>query len=317
MSQQPWQAMNGTDLDARWAAAVARVAREMVYPETPVVWMAGLKATTDDRRPTTARGIMAVVSKAKAAARRAAGPLRETKDEWPAPGRRSSVAGGRWAYAALILLAAAAALLAVPAVRAGVVEFLQIGAVRILLGPRPTETPRPAPTASSTRAATAVPPTPLVLTSVLDLAGETTLAEARAGVDFAIPLPTYPPDLGEPDRVFVQDLDGAAVVLVWLQPDDPARPRLVLNALTSPIMADKVYYELLKQRPLQVEVTTVNGGDAVWTTGPYVLETRGGDWQEYRLIEGHVLIWTDGALTYRLETDATLEEAVRMAESIE
>jgi hypothetical protein len=284
MSQQPWQAMNGTDLDARWAAAVARVAREMVYPETPVVW--------------------------KGAERQGA------KGEVERAHRPSSFVLRRFAYAALVLVLAAAALLAVPAVRAGVVEFLQIGVVRILLGPRPTETPRPAPTASSTRAATAVPPTPLVLTSVLDLAGETTLAEARAGVDFAIPLPTYPPDLGEPDRVFVQDLDGAAVVLVWLQPDDPARPRLVLNVLTSPILADKFFFDVLKQRPPHVAFTTVNGGEAVWTTGPYVLETRGGDWQEYRLIEGHVLIWSDGALTYRLETDATLEEAVRMAESL-
>jgi hypothetical protein len=34
------------------------------------------------------------------------------------------------------------------------------------------------------------------------------------------------------------------------------------------------------------------------------------------LIEGHVLIWTEGEITYRLETDMPLEEAVRVAESL-
>jgi hypothetical protein len=36
-----------------------------------------------------------------------------------------------------------------------------------------------------------------------------------------------------------------------------------------------------------------------------------------RLIDGHVLIWTDGVTTYRLETALDLEEAVRVAESLE
>jgi hypothetical protein len=36
-----------------------------------------------------------------------------------------------------------------------------------------------------------------------------------------------------------------------------------------------------------------------------------------RLIDGHVLIWTDGNLTYRLETDLSLEEALKVAESLQ
>ena len=58
-----------------------------------------------------------------------------------------------------------------------------------------------------------------LLASILDLKGKTSLPAARARVDFPIRLPTYPPDLGSPDGVFLQDINGAVVVLVWLTPE--------------------------------------------------------------------------------------------------
>jgi hypothetical protein len=36
-----------------------------------------------------------------------------------------------------------------------------------------------------------------------------------------------------------------------------------------------------------------------------------------RLIDGHVLIWEEDGITYRLETGVTLEEAVKIAESLQ
>jgi hypothetical protein len=44
--------------------------------------------------------------------------------------------------------------------------------------------------------------------------------------------------------------------------------------------------------------------------------TRLGWLVEFRLVEGHVLIWADGSLTYRLETELPLDEALRIAESL-
>jgi hypothetical protein len=35
------------------------------------------------------------------------------------------------------------------------------------------------------------------------------------------------------------------------------------------------------------------------------------------MIDGHVLIWKEGGLTYRLETDLTLEEALKIAQSLQ
>jgi hypothetical protein len=41
-----------------------------------------------------------------------------------------------------------------------------------------------------------------------------------------------------------------------------------------------------------------------------------GDTQFMRMIEGQVLIWADGDVTYRLESDLSLEEALKIAESL-
>ena len=66
--------------------------------------------------------------------------------------------------------------------------------------------------------------------------------------------------------------------------------------------------------PLGVEV---NGQRAIWTVGPYPLRLYNGDIEFTRLIKGHVLIWQEGDITYRLETDLSLEEAVKIAESLQ
>ncbi len=278
MNDQPSTAANSTDPAERFEAQLLVVARALPYPPTPNL---------------AAQPRLAAVL---------ARPLR------PAPARSLG-----WALAAALM--ALAGLLAVPAVRAGVVEVLRLGAVRIILGPAATATLTPAATATGTRPpATATPrPTPTALASVLDLHGQTTLAEARAAVDLPIRLPSYPPDLGQPEAVFVQDLEGEAVVLVWLAPDDPTRVQLSLHILASSTLTEK----MLKNRPVSLEFTTVNGREAVWTTGPYFVVARNGFFTETRLVTGHVLIWFEDNLTYRLETDQPLEEAVRMAESLE
>jgi hypothetical protein len=70
---------------------------------------------------------------------------------------------------------------------------------------------------------------------------------------------------------------------------------------------------------VEVAEARVKGRRAIWTTGPYVLEVgdaQGVGLDMRRLVRGHALIWTEGALTYRLETDQDLDEAIRIAESL-
>jgi hypothetical protein len=69
--------------------------------------------------------------------------------------------------------------------------------------------------------------------------------------------------------------------------------------------------------PEIIQETQVNGGNAVWAVGPYPLRVYGGDEIDFtRLVDGNVLIWADEDLTYRLETDQSLEEAIKIAESL-
>jgi hypothetical protein len=201
--------------------------------------------------------------------------------------------------AALVVIVLLLALLAVPDVRAALIEFLQIGAVRIFL-----VEPTPAP-------ATGTPvPTPILLPSLSELSGRTSLQAAQARVDFPIQLPTYPESLGQPDYVFLQNMDGPVLVLAWADPDQPGGIALSLQQIPPGSYAvDKVKPEIIK-------TTTVNGNVALWVVGPYLLRLRSGDLDVRRLITGHVLVWQEGGFTYRLETDLPLEEAVKIASSL-
>jgi hypothetical protein len=104
-------------------------------------------------------------------------------------------------------------------------------------------------------------------------------------------------------------LGGPVVVLVWLDPNRPDRVRLSLHELGPGTFGEKV-------QPQVIQETTVHGERALWTEGPYMIQLKNGDYDVRRLVMGHVLIWTVGEVTLRLETDLSLEEAVRIAESL-
>ena len=143
------------------------------------------------------------------------------------------------------------------------------------------------------------------------LAGELTLAEAQQTVGYPILLPSYPPDLGEPDRVFVQDAGGTMTILIWIDPQQPSQVLMSLH------MIPPGSWAIDKMDPDLVQETTVNGQRAIWAVGPYPIRFSNGNLDFVRLIDGHVLIWEEGNITYRLETDLDLEEAIRVAESLE
>ena len=217
-----------------------------------------------------------------------------------APRRSGRRMPGRWwmPLAAMVLLAL---LLVVPQARAEIQTLIRIGAVRIGLVPQPRATPAPGAT-----------PTPTPLPSPLDLAGATTLEQARAQADIPILLPTYPPDLGPPRYVFLQNLDGPMVALVWVDPARPSSVRLALFEMSNSVFVYKSGARVVAQ-------TTVDGQPALWTDGPYIVEVLvNGQVVEdtRRLVTGHALIWTAGGITYRLETDQPLDVAVRIAESL-
>jgi len=226
----------------------------------------------------------------------------------PRPARRRLT----WGFAVAIVFLAAS--MVVPPVRAAVLEFIRIGVVRIF------PAPLPAPSLEVPRTALTKPILPVIATPAMQatslipfleqLAGDSTIEQARAKIGFPIPLPTYPSDLGQPNRVFVQDTNAWMVILVWLKPTDPEQVRMSLYLI------EEGSWTLDKYQPKFIQRTSVNGQPAIWALGPYPLVLRDGNVEWTRLMDGNALIWAEGRITYRLETNLSLEEAVRIAESL-
>lgn len=213
------------------------------------------------------------------------------------PSPRPRIRQFAWAVVTFIILLAG--LMFVPPVRAAVLDFIQIGIVRIF--PAPAES---TPTIPTPRVVTPAPP---IMPFLENLAGETTLENAQKTVDFPILLPK---DFDAPDHVYIQDADGWMVILVWLDPQSNyTEMRLYLNETGS--------WTIQKFQPAAIEETTIHGRHALWTGGPYPLLLSNGRNDFIHMIEGHVLIWEEDQITYRLEIDSTLEDAVRIAESLQ
>jgi hypothetical protein len=198
---------------------------------------------------------------------------------------------------ALLLMALVA--ISVPTVRARLAGFFQLGAVRIV------PLPGVLPTVDAGSLATpTIGPDPLP-----DLAGKTTLDEARRKAGFPILLPAYPADLGLPDLVYFQE-NAKLLILVWFDPVQPGKVKMSLHELGP----DTFVMKTINREGVQE--TTVNGQYALWTSGPYLVGMRGNRFDSIRLVDGHTLIWMVGAITYRLETSLGLDEAIRIGESL-
>ena len=229
------------------------------------------------------------------------------------PSARPRSVSRRLTWSLTVILVLFSSLMLIPPARAAILEFIQIGIVRIFrVEPTPVAPPNQQIPATmipvtATPAATSAPLIPILER----LAGELTLAEAQQTVGYPILLPSYPPDLGEPDRVFVQDAGGTMTILIWIDPQQPSQVLMSLH------MIPPGSWAIDKMDPDLVQETTVNGQRAIWAVGPYPIRFSNGNLDFVRLIDGHVLIWEEGNITYRLETDLDLEEAIRVAESLE
>jgi hypothetical protein len=199
----------------------------------------------------------------------------------------------------VVIVLLAGGLLAVPGVRAAVIEFIRVGAIQIF-SPEPTPLPTESPAAVA------------LSDSLFDPAKAVDLATARAAVNFPLKLPAYPPDLGEPDAVFIHDVVWPpTVVMVWREPGGPAAPAQMSLYL--------IGVEQYAQKGANiVEETTVSGQQAFWLKGPHYFRLENGEVQPWLFVDGNVLAWWSAeGVTYRLESHLTLAEALRVAESLQ
>ncbi|HSL42983.1 MAG TPA: hypothetical protein VK897_06100 [Anaerolineales bacterium] len=226
---------------------------------------------------------------------------------------RSPFVARRLAWSLAVILILFSSLMLIPPARAAILEFIQIGVVRIFRAePTPVSPPQQEfPSTMLPVTATAELTTQPLIPLLERLEGEMTLDEAQRAVSYPVLLPASPSDLGQPDRVFVQEADGPMTILVWIDPEQPTQVLMSLHIIPPGSWA------IEKMNPALVQETLVHGERAVWAVGPYPVRFSNGNLDFVRLVDGHVLIWTYGTTTYRLETDLSLEEAVKIAESLE
>jgi hypothetical protein len=233
---------------------------------------------------------------------------------WWRPGRRP-------ARRALVL--ALVALLAVAAVVGAV--GLGLPGLRLIFGEAPSS-----PTASlapaTDRPTSPVPGTPvpeglgggLRLGEALDPTDPSALDE-RAGFHVALPAD---PAIGLPDAAWIDDFKGGQVTLLWAPRDDlPATLEPDIGLLMSQFrgVMDSGFFTKLITAGTVVAPIEVGEHPGYWLSGEahvFFWEGADGFVDDPRRWVGDVLLWSDGEITYRLETSLGREEAIRIAETV-
>jgi hypothetical protein len=209
----------------------------------------------------------------------------------------------------------AAALLIILAAIAGATG-IELPGLRILFGtgsgsPPPSLEPSRSPSAEGPGAA-------MRLGLPVSLSDRATL-DAQAGFHVAWP---SDPAAGQPDAGYIDEVKGGQVSLVWSARDDlPATLEpgvgLVLTEFRGAV--DEAYYSKVVGAGTIVEPVLVSGRRGYWLSGSphfFFYTGPGGVVQDDRRWVGDALLWSDGDLTYRLESPLGRDATIRIAESL-
>ncbi len=199
----------------------------------------------------------------------------------------------RAAAAVLVVVAVViASALVVPQSREALADFFGLSHVKVEIGP------------------VLGPPPPIL--SPGSFAEPATIASAQATVDFEIRLPVADGARMAPDAVYVEVRSPGAEVVIAVYEEEDFDLYQSANGFFGKggIPSSDVLLE-----------TDVHGSEASWISrgghlasslddqGRVVVETL-------RSVERATLLWEEMGVTYRLETSLSLEEAVRIAESL-
>ncbi len=203
-----------------------------------------------------------------------------------------------WRRVAVVALALVAvsvgALMAVPQSRSAILEWLGLRGVSI---ERTTTRPD-------------APERPIDL----GLGEPQSLDDVREQAGFPVAVPEDP---GSPDDAYVGPWQGGtAASLIWR--DDEGRPELLLTELRAGL--DEDFVMKLAGPETTLERVAVGGSTAYWLAGrPHEVLYTGPNGElllDTVRLAGNVLLWQRGDVTFRLEGAETLDEALRIAESV-
>jgi hypothetical protein len=215
------------------------------------------------------------------------------------------------------LVLALVALLVLATIAAGVAGWLPGIRIRFGDGPSPSATP------SLTAGVSASPShgaagTMAPLGSVLGLGTHVSLDEAERVADIELLLPGDAA-IGPPDAAFV---DAGRVSLVW-----GARPGLREDSDGIALLISEFrgsvgdgYYDKVLGAAATITPVSVNGDRGYFIGGaPHFfmyVDDEGRDIDASHRVVGNVVMWAHGEMTYRLEADAPMAEAIRLAETL-
>ena len=197
------------------------------------------------------------------------------------------------AVAFVVLLVTVGALMAVPSTRSAILDLLGLNGVAI----------ERVETLPAVRAG-----------AELELGEAVSLedAERRAGHEVRVP-----EELGPPDAVYVRSAFPTEIVsLVYAAGEEP---EYVLTQFRGGLR--EVLVKKLVQPGTRVVPVTLAGGSGYWIEGaPHVVawvDEEGMVREDELALAGNVLLWQDGELTLRLEGARILQQALRIASSVD
>lgn len=225
-----------------------------------------------------------------------------------------------WRPARRAALLAVAAILALAAL-AGAVG-LGLPGLRLILG-EPSATPTVEPTPAAGGSGSFVSPASRLGASMRlgEALDPDDPADLRALAGFPVAMPADSA-LGPPEAIYIDDQRGGQVTLLWPPRDDlpPTRQRdvgLLLSEFVGTV--GEGFYNKVTGGGTPVEAVSVSGNQAFWINGdPHLFFWEGPDGMidDQRRWVGDVLIWSDGTVTYRLESALGRDASIEIAESV-
>jgi hypothetical protein len=142
------------------------------------------------------------------------------------------------------------------------------------------------------------------------------LDEVSAAIGFEVALPSGP----RPDEAYLVTTNGLddAALLAWsASPTYSALPATPWGLVLMEVRGDREFVVKEVNRFEDLRTVRVGGRRAYWIDAPHELSVITAEGPRSFSVEGNVLIWTRGEVTFRLETSLPLRQAVAIAESVD